>query len=313
MHKIYCTYISLVLAIPLHLYVSAWWWSVCTLGLGSHHFTCTWIHDDDLYTPFTQAVSTFTHTSLHNDNLYISLALMTPLHLYMNLWWWSVYTLRLGSYHWIHTSLHDDDDLYLPLALMIPLHLYMTLWWWSVYILHLYSYNFTRTSLHDNNLYTPLALTTPPHLYMTPWWWSIYTLHLGSYHLIHISLRDDDLYIPFALAIHLDPYVSLGWWSVYTLGLGHTCLWDDYLYIPLAVCLDPYVSPWWWSAVTKRFSICIKLYLKLMCVLWWYFINMLYLRYSTHISCVLRSYCTSITNYIQDCFHASEETEHNTI
>jgi hypothetical protein len=243
MHKIYCMYIPL--AIPLHLYVSAWWWSVYILHFGSHHFT---------------------HISLHDDNLYIPLALTIPLHLYMTVmmihiypspWelsldpykslWWTVYTLCLGSttspawicmmmmmmmmiciypwpwrYHFTCTWLHDDD----------------------LYISFAFSYHFTRTSLHDDNLYIPLALTIPPHLYMTLWWWSVYTLRLGSYHLIHISLCDDDLYIPFALAIRLDLYIPF----TLAICLTRTCLCDD-LYIPsaLAIHFDLYVSPWWWS------------------------------------------------------------------
>ena len=68
-----------------------------------YHFTCTWIHHDDLYIPLAFAIH-LDHKCLHDDDLYIPLALAIRPDPYLSPWWWSVYTLGLGNTSWPYVS-----------------------------------------------------------------------------------------------------------------------------------------------------------------------------------------------------------------
>ena len=160
-----------------------------------------------------------------------------PLRLYMNPWWWSVYTLGLSNTSW----------------------LYMSPSWWSVYTLGLSN---TSWPVHVSKMM----------ICIYPWpWQCVLTIHVSmmmiciypwprqyiltlcvsmmmicTYPLALAKRLDrmclhDDLYILLDLAICSDRMCQ---WSVYTL----------YIPLALAICLD-HVSimictyPWTWQYV----------------------------------------------------------------
>jgi len=221
-----------------------------------------------------------------------------PLRLYMNPWWWSVYTLGLSNTSW----------------------LYMSPSWWSVYTLGLSN---TSWPLHVSKMMIciypwPWQCVLTIHVSMMmiciyPWprqyiltlcvsMMMICTyplalakrldrmcLHEDLYILLDLAicsdrmcldctcLHHDDLYIPLALAIHLDLYMSPRWWFVYTLGLGNASWpymspWWWFVYtLGLGNTSWPCVSPWWWSVHTlwpwqNVLTVCVSM---MICIYFW--------------------------------------------